>query len=81
MSAQGIALAEALGVRVAEQGCAALVVDYGSDAVYGDSLLAISAHEHVDPLARPGDADLSCHVDFGALRLVLRCDPSMMDSS
>ena len=28
---------------------------------------AVSGHEPVDPLSRPGEADMSAHVDFAAL--------------
>ena len=67
ISAQGMALAEALALRVGRDGGAALVVDYGQDGPYGDSLVALKAHGPVHPLAAPGTADLSARVDFGAL--------------
>ncbi|MCO6381090.1 class I SAM-dependent methyltransferase [Oceanicola sp. 502str15] len=46
---------------------AALVIDYGAAISRGDTLQALKAHEMVDPLATPGEADLTAHVDFGAL--------------
>ena len=47
---------------------AALLIDYGfSGPRLGDSFQALSRHEFTDPLANPGDADLTSHVDFSAL--------------
>jgi NADH dehydrogenase [ubiquinone] 1 alpha subcomplex assembly factor 7 len=68
VSEAGRALAAALGARVAAQGGAALVLDYGPAAGgFGDSLQALRRHEAADPLAEPGSADLTAHVDFAAL--------------
>ena len=38
-----------------------------SDTGFGETLQAVKAHEFVDPLAEPGQADLTTHVDFAAL--------------
>ncbi len=47
---------------------AALVVDYGySAAAQADTLQAMRGHAYADPLERPGEADLTAHVDFTAL--------------
>ena len=57
-----------LATRVRDEGGAALVIDYGhlrSDA--GDTLQALASHAYVDPLLRPGEVDLTAHVDFEAL--------------
>jgi len=44
---------------------AALVIDYGHlQSAIGDTLQAIRAHRYEDPLAEPGEADLTAHVDF-----------------
>ncbi|MEQ8369409.1 MAG: SAM-dependent methyltransferase [Alphaproteobacteria bacterium] len=58
-------------------GGVALLVDYGygederdgesSGAALGATLSAIRRHRHEPILARPGEADLSAHVDFSAL--------------
>jgi NADH dehydrogenase [ubiquinone] 1 alpha subcomplex assembly factor 7 len=62
------ALAHEIGRRVAHDGGAALIIDYGySDSKLGDTLQAVKSHRYADPLAEPGDADLTCHVDFAAL--------------
>ncbi|WMS44866.1 SAM-dependent methyltransferase [Acuticoccus sp. MNP-M23] len=47
---------------------AALIVDYGyADAIGGETLQAVHRHDHAEVLDRPGEVDLSAHVDFGAL--------------
>lgn len=54
--------------RLAAQGGAALFIDYGHDAPRtGSTLQAVRAHRKVDPMATPGEADLTCHVDFAAM--------------
>ncbi|EAR49784.1 hypothetical protein OG2516_14036 [Oceanicola granulosus HTCC2516] len=60
-------VAEAIGARIAAQGGAALIVDYGDWRPLGDSLQALRRHEKIDPLDAPGSADLTAHVDFAAL--------------
>lgn len=53
---------------VARQGGAILAIDYGyAKTRTGETLQAIRKHTFVDPLDAPGSADLSAHVDFGAL--------------
>ena len=47
---------------------AALMIDYGGDAIPTDSLRGIMGHKAVHPLHAPGLVDLSTDVDFGALR-------------
>jgi NADH dehydrogenase [ubiquinone] 1 alpha subcomplex assembly factor 7 len=57
-----------LARRIARQGGAALVIDYGHVASgFGDTLQAVRRHTFVDPLADPGSADLTTQVDFAAL--------------
>jgi len=54
--------------RIAAFGGAALIVDYGyGKAAFGDTLQAVKNHAFADPLAEPGEADLTAHVDFAAL--------------
>lgn len=65
-TAQGIT--RQLAGRLARMGGAALVIDYGYSApAFGDTLQAIQRHKYDDPLANPGLADLTAHVDFDAL--------------
>ena len=63
-----LSLAGAVGARMAEEGIAALFIDYGPAAsATGDSLQAVKAHQFCDPLAEVGAADLTAHVDFAAV--------------
>lgn len=51
----------------------ALFLDYGpAESAPGDSLQAIRDHARADPLAEPGSADLTAHVDFAALAATAR---------
>ena len=62
------AIAEAIGERVARDGGAALIIDYGHPrTATGDTLQAVRRHAFDDVLDRPGEADLTHHVDFEAL--------------
>jgi SAM-dependent MidA family methyltransferase len=56
-----------IGRRIAARGGAALIVDYGGWRSRGDTLQAVRGHAFDDPLAHPGEADLTAHVDFEAL--------------
>lgn len=61
-AAQGIAR------RIAARGGVALVIDYGyAETQAGDTFQAVADHRPADPLASPGEADLTAHVDFAAL--------------
>jgi len=62
------ALGAALAERLACDSGAALLIDYGrSTPGFGDTLQALRRHEKVDPLACPGEADLTVHADFPAV--------------
>lgn len=62
------ALGRQIGERLAKDGGAALLIDYGREAAgFGDTLQAVSQHRKVSPLDRPGEADLTVHVDFPAV--------------
>ncbi len=61
------AIAEAIATRIARHGGAAIVIDYGDWRSRGDTLQALQGHAFADPLAAPGQADLTAHVDFEAL--------------
>ena len=54
VGAQGMAAAEVMAQRVGRQGGAALVVDYGKDGPYEDSLVAIQGHQGVEVRAVDG---------------------------
>jgi NADH dehydrogenase [ubiquinone] 1 alpha subcomplex assembly factor 7 len=58
-------LLAALAARVPPQ--LALFLDYGPDGPsLGDTLQAVRRHGYADPLAEPGTADLTAHVQFAA---------------
>ena len=62
------ALGSEIGHRVARDGGAALLIDYGRDTPgAGDTLQALKAHQKVAPLAEPGQADLTVWADFPAV--------------
>lgn len=72
---QARAIAAEIGRRLAAQGGAALILDYGAEppeAGGGDTLQALRAHAPADPLEAPGSADLTAHVDFAALARAAR---------
>ncbi|WP_316979157.1 class I SAM-dependent methyltransferase [Shumkonia mesophila] len=63
-----IGVIDAIGRRLAGTGGAALIVDYGHPrSAPGDTLQAVRGHAYHDPLADPGQADLTAHVDFEAV--------------
>ena len=67
-SEAGRALAGAIGARLHQDGGWALIVDYGYDgSTPGSSLQAVRGHRGAGILDRPGETDLSTHVDFAAL--------------
>ncbi len=73
ISAAQEALGAALGERLAVDAGAALLIDYGRDTPgFGDTLQALLRHEKVDPLAGPGEADLTVHADFPAVMAAAR---------
>ncbi len=59
--------------RLASQGGAALLIDYGhTDSRGGSTFQAVKSHTKVDPFAAPGEADLTAHVDFATLSRIAR---------
>ncbi|EQC41423.1 hypothetical protein SDRG_01391 [Saprolegnia diclina VS20] len=68
ISPTGIALVQDVAARIALDGGAALIVDYGRDHPSEVSLRGIQHHEFVSVLREPGDVDLSIDVDFSTLK-------------
>lgn len=70
-----------VAARLADQGGAALFIDYGyAEPRFGSTFQAVRAHQMVDPFATPGEADLTAHVDFAMLARIaesrgVRCFP------
>jgi SAM-dependent MidA family methyltransferase len=72
-SAAQEALGAEIGYRLAEDGGAALLIDYGRDRFgFGDTLQAVRAHRKVGVLDAPGEADLTVHADFPAVAAAAR---------
>jgi NADH dehydrogenase [ubiquinone] 1 alpha subcomplex assembly factor 7 len=67
ISEAGRALAQAIGARGKHDGGWALIIDYGYDSGAAASLQAVRGHKGAALLDRPGETDLSAHVDFAAL--------------
>ncbi len=64
----GIGIARTIAERAAEDGGAALIIDYGHlESGFGETLQAVRAHKFTDVLGQPGLCDLTAHVDFAAL--------------
>jgi len=62
-------LMEELAERLASQGGAMLIIDYGYEGPkVGDTLQAVKRQRAADPFADPGEHDLTAHVDFANLR-------------
>lgn len=67
-----IDIARSIGQRLARQPGAALIIDYGHlRTAPGDTLQAMRAHKYVSILERPGECDITSHVDFEALATAL----------
>jgi SAM-dependent MidA family methyltransferase len=65
------AIMQSIAERLFVRGGTALIFDYGHlEPGFGDTLQAIWQHRFDPPLARPGEADLTSHVDFSALSTI-----------
>ncbi|MDW4497086.1 SAM-dependent methyltransferase [Sulfitobacter sp. D35] len=67
------AVAEAVGRRIVARGGAALIIDYGDWRSLGDTFQALHNGASADPLAHPGAADLTAHVDFEVIARAAPC--------
>lgn len=57
--------------RLVSQGGGALFIDYGHIAPRsGSTVQAVRAHQKLDPLSAPGEADLTAHVDFDQMKQI-----------
>ena len=67
-SPASVAIMRALAQRLAAQGGAGLIIDYGYDGpALGESLQAVKGHGFANPFDAPGAHDLTAHVDFATL--------------
>jgi NADH dehydrogenase [ubiquinone] 1 alpha subcomplex assembly factor 7 len=67
-SPASVGVVRTLAKRLAAQGGAALIIDYGYDGpALGETLQAVRGHKFANPFDAPGSVDLSAHVDFATL--------------
>lgn len=67
-SPASVAILRDLARRIAAQGGAVLVIDYGYEGpAIGDTLQALRDHRFANPFETPGEQDLTAHVDFATL--------------
>ena len=65
--------ARLIAARLVADPGAALIIDYGHEATaIGDTLQAVRRHQKVSTLERPGETDITSHVDFEALGAVMQ---------
>jgi len=67
------AIVAAIDRRISAFGGTALIIDYGDWSSTDDTFQAMSSHAFSNPLAHPGDDDLTAHVDFAALVHGIAC--------
>jgi SAM-dependent MidA family methyltransferase len=72
-SPQACAVAATIGRHIKAKGGVALILDYGDWHSLGDTFQAVKGHKITPPLADPGQADLTAHVDFEALADSVAC--------
>ncbi|XP_070843544.1 protein arginine methyltransferase NDUFAF7, mitochondrial isoform X1 [Chaetodon trifascialis] len=65
---EGGVIVQQLARRIAEDGGAALIADYGHDGTKTDTFRGFKGHQLHDVLSSPGSADLTADVDFSYLR-------------
>ena len=64
--------ADSIGQRIASNGIAALIIDYGYvNSSFGDTLQAVRGHKYQNPLFDIGRSDITAHVDFANLKKIL----------
>ena len=69
-----------LAARLSEAKGRALFIDYGHGrSGFGDTFQAVKDHRQWPVLASPGEADVTVHVDFGALARRARSDGARVD--
>ena len=77
----GLALVQEIATRLRKRGGAALIIDYGEDRTYADSLQAVRQHQFFPVLEGVGTADVSTSVDFRSLRRAALAAPNHDGSS
>ena len=68
VSPSGRGIINSLATRLVAAPGTALIIDYGhSESAVGDTLQGVKGHCYHDPLADPGEIDITAHVDFAVL--------------
>lgn len=67
ISPAAVELAAAMARPVVKNRGAGLIIDYGDDEVFGETLQAVSNHRAAHLLTMPGMADITAHVSFDPL--------------
>jgi NADH dehydrogenase [ubiquinone] 1 alpha subcomplex assembly factor 7 len=71
ISPASLSVMETIASRIAEAGGAGLIVDYGHmEPGLGDTAQAVENHAYASLLEKPGERDITAHVDFGTLKTV-----------
>ncbi|XP_076874188.1 protein arginine methyltransferase NDUFAF7, mitochondrial isoform X2 [Brachyhypopomus gauderio] len=68
LSPEGGVIVQKIAQRIAEDGGAALIADYGHDGTKTDTFRGFRGHKIHDVLEAPGTADLTADVDFSYVR-------------
>ncbi len=71
-------IAQQIGQRIADHGGLALIDDYGDWRSLGDTLQAMGRQTYASPFDKPGEVDLTAHVDFEALLADVPCAHSRL---
>ncbi len=69
LCAAAIPIMTVIAGHIGTHGGAGLIIDYGDWHSLGDTFQALKGHKQTDPLADPGQSDLTAHVDFEHLAL------------
>ncbi|OLY85094.1 NADH dehydrogenase [ubiquinone] complex I, assembly factor 7 [Smittium mucronatum] len=67
ISPESAIIVQKLATMINDTNGAGLVVDYGQNYTQGSTFRGVSKHKFVDPLANPGEIDLTADVDFSYL--------------
>jgi len=82
ISFPALGLARDIGERVRRFGGAALILDYGAPQTQAlATFQSVHKHGFHDPLAHPGEADLTAHVDFESLAEAARAGGASVTDS
>ncbi len=78
-SPDSVTIMRTLAARLARQGGALIVIDYGhgNGPSIGDTLQAVRAHDYANPFDTPGEQDLTAHVDFATLAAAAQAEGSV----